>query len=87
MRPRMPSGDWKAERVAHGGSAASLREIVVMLHAAKGAAQHSVGEVSRTLEFSDANRERLPDAEMPRSPSFESFNGLLCAPQSLFMAG
>ena len=40
-----------------------------MLHAAERAAQHSVGEVRRTLEYCDANRERLPDAEMPRSPS------------------
>ncbi len=41
----------------------------MMLHATKRSAQHGVGEVSRALEYRDANRERLPDAEMPRSPS------------------
>ena len=40
-----------------------------MLHAVERTAQHGVGEVSRTLEYCDANRERLPDAEMPCSPS------------------
>ncbi len=43
------------EHVTHDGAAGRRLKVMMMLHAAKGAAKHGIGEVNRSLESRDAN--------------------------------